>query len=179
MTFRRREAKLINGHCSSQKAFGCPTSSFEVLFSTTRQVLMMTFHRRKNTLMMALVRCKLYLVLQLPHMKLNLQWQLSSIYDGVLLSKISVSDSLVDNIVLSMRLFPTDVDGFLPLVIRIYDDFLCFCDKLWPSQISLFFIVRFIIGKKKKKKKKKKRRRNILRALGWKQRNQRDVNFLN
>ena len=139
---------------------------------------MMTFHCQKNTLMMALVRCKLYLVLQLPHMKLNLQWQLSSIYDGVLLSKISVSDSLVDNIVLSMRLFPTDVDGFLPLVIWIYDDFLCFCGKLWPSQISLFFIVRFII-EKKKKKRKKKRRRNILRALGWKQRNQRDVNFLN
>ena len=117
---------------------------------------MMTFHCQKNTLMMALVHCKLYLVLQLPHMKLNLQWQLSSIYDGVLLSKISVSDSLVDNIVLSMRLFPTDVDGFLPLVIWIYDDFLCFCGKLWPSQISLFFIVRFIIEKKKKKKEKKK-----------------------
>ena len=72
MTFSRREAKLINGHCSSQKAFGCATSSFEVLFSTTRQVLMMTFHCRKNTLLMALVHRKLYLVLQLPHLKLNL-----------------------------------------------------------------------------------------------------------
>ena len=115
---------------------------------------MMTFHRRKNTLMMALVRCKLYLVLQLPHMKLNLWWQLSSIYDGVLLLKINVSDSLVGNIVLLTKLFLTDVDGFLPLVIWIYDGFLCFCNKLWLSQIRLFFVVRFIIGKKLKKKKK-------------------------
>ena len=95
----------------------------------------------KNTLMTVLVRRKLYLVIQLPRIKLNLQWQLLSTYDGVLLLKISVSDGLVGNIVLLTRLLPTDVDGFLPSIIRICDGFLCFCDKLWPSQISLFFVV--------------------------------------
>ena len=84
----------------------------------------------KNTLTTTLVRRKLYLVVQLPRMKLNLRWQLLSTYDGVLWLKISVSDNLVNNIVLSTRLLPTDVDGFLPLVIRIYDGFLCFCDEL-------------------------------------------------
>ena len=95
----------------------------------------------KNTLTTVLVRRKLYLVVQLPRMKLNLRRQLLSTYDGVLLSKISVSDGLVGNIVLPTRLLPTDVDGFLPSVIRICDGFLCFCDELWPSQISLFFVV--------------------------------------
>ena len=86
----------------------------------------------KNTLTTVLVRCKLYLVVQLPRMKLNLRWQLLSTYDGVLLSIISVSDGLVDNIVLPTRLLPTDVNGFLPSIIRICDSFLCFCNKLWP-----------------------------------------------
>ena len=95
----------------------------------------------KNTITIVLVRRKLYLVVQLPRMKLNLRWQLLSTYNGVLLSKISVSDGLVGNIVLPTRLLPTDVDSFLPLVIRICDGFLCFCDELWPSQISLFFVV--------------------------------------
>ena len=94
----------------------------------------------KNTLTTTLVRRKLYLVIQLPHMKLNLWWQLLRTYDRVLLLKISVSDDLFSNIVSPMRLLPTDVDDFLPSVTRIYDGFLCFCDKLWPSQISLFFL---------------------------------------
>ena len=134
----------------------------------------MTFSRRETKLTTVIVHRKRHLVVQLPHLKLNLWWQLSSIYDGVLLSKISVSDSFVGNIVLPTRLFLTDVDGFLPLIIRIYDGFLCFCDKLWLLQIRLFFVVRFIIGKKKLKKEEE----NILRALGWNQRNQWDVNFL-
>ena len=96
----------------------------------------------KNTLTTVLVHRKLYLVVQLPHMKLNLRWQLLSTYDGVLLSKISVSDGLVGNIVLPTRLLLTDVDGFLPSVIQICDGFLCFCDELWLSQISLFFVVK-------------------------------------
>ena len=134
--------KYINdSHCSSQKVFGRPTSSFEVLFLTTRQVFMMTFSCQKNTLTTALVHRKLHLVVQLPRIKLNLQRQLLSTYDGVMLSKISVSDGLVGNIVLLTRLLPTDVDGFLPSVIWICDSFLCFCDDLWPSQISLFFVV--------------------------------------
>ena len=96
--------------------------------------------KQNKTLTTALVRRKLYLVIQLPHMKLNLRWQLLRTYDRVLLLKISVSDDLFSNIVSPMRLLPTDVDDFLPSVTRIYDGFLCFCDKLWPSQISLFFL---------------------------------------
>ena len=99
----------------------------------------------KNILTTVLVRRKLYLVVQLPRMKLNLRWQLLSTYDGVLLSKISVSDGLVSNIVLPTRLLPTNVNGFLLSVIRICDGFLGFCDKLWPTQISLFFVVKYAI----------------------------------
>ena len=95
----------------------------------------------KNTLTAALVRRKLHLVVQLPRMKLNLWRKLLSTYDGVLLSKISVSDGLVGNIVLLMRLLLMDVDGFLPSIIWICDGFLCFWDELWPSQISLYFVV--------------------------------------
>ena len=76
----------------------------------------MAFSRRKNTLMTVIVHRKRYLVDQLPRMKLNLRRQLLSTYDEVLLSKISVSDGLVGNIVLPTRLLPTDVDGFLPSV---------------------------------------------------------------
>ena len=95
----------------------------------------------KNTLTTILVRRKLYLVVQLPRMRLNLWWQLLSTYDRVLLSKISVSDSLVGNIVLLTRLLPTDVNSFLPSIKRIYDHFLYFCNKLWPSQRSLLCVV--------------------------------------
>ena len=96
---------------------------------------------KKNTLTTVLVRRKLYLVVQLPCLNLNLRWKLLSTYNEVLLSIISVSDGLVGNIVLLTRLSPTDVDGFLPSIIWICDGFLCFCNKLWPSQISLFFVV--------------------------------------
>ena len=54
---------------------------------------------------------------------------------------MSVSDGLVGNIVLLTRLLPTDVDGLLPSTLLIYDDFLCFCDELWPSLIAIFFVV--------------------------------------
>ena len=90
---------------------------------------------------MAEGRHRRYLVVQLPRMKLNLWQQLSSTYDGVLLSKMSVSDGLVGNIVLPTRLFPTAVDGFLPSAILIYDGFLCCCNELWPSLIAIFFVV--------------------------------------
>jgi len=56
---------------------------------------------------------------------------------------MSISNSLVGNIVLLTRLFPTAVDGFLPLAILIYDGFLCCCDELWPSLITIFFVVTF------------------------------------
>ena len=84
---------------------------------------------------------KRYLVVQLPRKKLNLRQQLSSTYDGVMLSKMSVSNGLVGNIVLPTRLFPTAVDGLLPSTILICDGFLCCCDKLWPSLIAIFFVV--------------------------------------
>ena len=64
------------------------------------------FCRRNYALTMAEGRHKRYLVIQLPRMKLNLRQQLSSIYDGVVLSKMSVSNGLVGNIVLPTRLFP-------------------------------------------------------------------------
>ena len=73
-------------------------------------------------------------------MKLNLRQQLSSTYDGVMLSKMSVSNGLVGNILLPTRLFPTAVDGLLPSIILICDGFLCCCDKLWPSLIAIFFV---------------------------------------
>ena len=55
---------------------------------------------------------------------------------------MSVSDSLVGNIVLSTRLLPMDVDGLLPSTLLIYDGFLCCCDELWPSLIAIFFVVK-------------------------------------
>ena len=55
--------------------------------------------------------------------------------------KLSVSDGLVGNIVLSTRLLPMDIDGLSPSTLLIYDDCLCFCDELWPSLIAIFFVV--------------------------------------
>ena len=74
-------------------------------------------------------------------MKLNLRRQLSSTYDGVVLSKMSISDSLVGNIVFPTRLFSMVVDGLLPSAILICDGFLCRCDELWPLLIAIFFAV--------------------------------------
>ena len=123
--------KYINdGLSSSQNIFGCPTSSYEVVFSTTNQVIMMTFSRRKNTLTTTLVHHKMYLVIQLPHKKTYFRWKISSAYDGFLRFKMSVSDGLVGNIVLPRRLLPTEVDGLLPLALLICDSFLCCCDEL-------------------------------------------------
>ena len=93
---------------------------------------------------------KRYLVVQLPHMKLNLRRQLSSTYDRVVLSKMSVSNGLIGNIVLPARLFLTAVDGLLPSVVLICDGFLCCCDELWPSLIAIFFVV--ILNNKQIKK---------------------------
>ena len=107
----------------------------------TNEITTTAFCRRNYALTMVEGRRKRYLVVQLPRMKLNLRRQLSSTYDGVVLSKMSVSNDLVGNIVLPTRLFPTAVDGFLPLAILIYDGFLCCCDELWPSLIAIFFVV--------------------------------------
>ena len=48
MAFSRQKKYINDGHCSSQKVFGRPTSSFEVLFLMTRQVFIMTFSCRKK-----------------------------------------------------------------------------------------------------------------------------------
>ena len=103
---------------------------------------MTAFRHRNYALTTTLGRRKRYLVIQLPCMRLNLWRKLSSSYNGVVLSKMSVSDGLVDNIVLSTRLFPTAVNGLLSSAILICDSFLCCCDELWPSQIAIFFVVK-------------------------------------
>ena len=102
---------INNGLSSSQKVFGCLTYSYEVVLSLTNKVIMMAFIHQKKVLTTALDRHKRYLVVQLPCMKLTLQWQLSSSYDGVVLSQISVSDSVIGNIVFPTRLLPTNVNG--------------------------------------------------------------------
>ena len=80
---------------------------------------------------MAKGRHKRYLVVQFPRKKLNLRQQLSSTYyDEVVLSKMSINNGLVDNIVLPTRLFLTAVDGLLPSTILICDGFLCCFDEL-------------------------------------------------
>ena len=107
----------------------------------TNEITMTTFCCRNYALTTAEGRHKRYLVVKLPHMKLNLWQQLSSTYDGVVLSKMSVSDGLVSNIVLSTRLFPMAIDSLLPLAILICDDILCCCNELWPSLIAIFFVV--------------------------------------
>ena len=123
--------KHINdGLSSSQNIFGCPTSSYEIVFSMTNQVFMMTFSRRKNILTTTLVHHKMCLVVQLPHMKKYFRRKILSAYDGFLLSKMSVNDGLVGNIVLPTRLLPMEVDGLLPSALLICDGFLCCCDEL-------------------------------------------------
>ena len=107
----------------------------------TNEITTMAFCCWNYALTTAEGRHKRYLVVQLPRMKLNLRQQLSSTYDGVMLSKMSVSNGLVGNILLPTRLFPTAVDGLLPSIILICDGFLCCCDKLWPSLIAIFFVV--------------------------------------
>ena len=113
----------------------------EVVFSTTNQVFMTTFSRRKNTLTTALDHHKMYLVIQLPRMKKYFRQKKWIVYDDFLRLKMSVSDGLVGNIVLSTRLLPTDVDGFLLSALLTSDGFLCCCDKLWSSLIAIFFVV--------------------------------------
>ena len=49
--------------------------------------------------------------------------QLLSTYDKVFLSKMIVSDGLISNIVLPMRLLPTDVNSLLSSALLICDDF--------------------------------------------------------
>ena len=123
--------KYINdGLSSSQNIFDRPTSLYEVVFLTTNQVFLMTFSHRKNTLMTTLVHHKMYLVVQLPHMKKYFRQKISSAYDGFIRLKMSVSNGLVDNIVLPTRLLPTEVDGLLPSTLLICDSFLCCCDEL-------------------------------------------------
>ena len=107
----------------------------------TNEITTTTFCCRNYALMMAEGRHKRYLVVQLHHMKLNLRQQLSSTYDEVVMSKMSVSNGLVGNIVLPIRLFLMVVDGLLPSAILICDGFLCCCDELWPSLIAIFFLV--------------------------------------
>ena len=107
----------------------------------TNEITTTAFCRRNYALMTAEGHHKRYLVFQLPHMKLNLRQQLSSTYDRVVLSKMSVSNGLVGNIVLPTRLFLMAVNGLLPSAILICDGFLCCCDELWPSLIAIFFVV--------------------------------------
>ena len=130
MAFSRWKKYINDGYSSSQNVFGHSTSSFEILFLTANQIFMMTFSRRKNKLTTTLVHHKMCLVVQLPHMKKYFRWKILSAYDGFLLSKISVSDGLVGNIVLPTRLLPTEVDNLLPSALLICDGFLCCCDEL-------------------------------------------------
>ena len=99
------------------------TSSYKVVLSMTNEIITTAFCRRNYALMTAEGRHKRYLVIQLPRMKLNLRQQLSSTYNGVVLSKMSVSNGLVGNIVLPTRLFLTAVNGLLPLTILICEAF--------------------------------------------------------
>ena len=86
--------------------------------------------------------------------------QLLSTYDKVFLSKMIVSDGLISNIVLPMRLLPTDVNSILSSALLICDGFLCCHNELWLSTgeckrvcISFFQGVHsFLINKKQKKK---------------------------
>ena len=96
----------------------------------TNEITTIAFCRRNYALTTAEGYHKSYLVFQLPRMKLNRQQQLSSTYDGVVLSKMSISNGLVGNIVLLTRLFPMAVDSLLPSAILICDGFLCCCDEL-------------------------------------------------
>ena len=122
--------KSINNSLSlSQKVFGCPTSSYEVVLSMTNEVTTTAFRCRNYALTTALGRH--------PRMKLNLRRKLSSSYDGVVPSKMSVSDGLIGNIVLLTRLFSTVINGLSPSAILICDSFLCCCDKIWPWQIAI------------------------------------------
>ena len=91
--------------------------------------------------MMTLIHHKMYLVIQLPHMKKYFGWKISSAYDGFLRSKMSVSNNLVGNKVLLTRLLLTKVDGLLPPALLNCDNFLCCCNKLWPTLIVIFFVV--------------------------------------
>ena len=61
-----------------------------------------------------------------------------------MLSKMSVRNGLVSNIVLPTRIFPMAVDGLLPSAILICDGFLCCCDELWPSLIAIVFVVYWV-----------------------------------
>ena len=107
----------------------------------TNEITTTAFCHQNYALTMVKGHHKRYLVVELPHMKLNLRQQLSSTYDEVVLSKMSVSNGLVGNIVLPTRHFPIAIDGLLPLAILICIAFLCCCDKLWPSLIAIFFVV--------------------------------------
>ena len=117
------------------------TSSYKVVLLMTNEITTTAFCRRNYALTTVEGRHKRYLVVQLPRKKLNLQQQLSSTYNRVVLSKMSVNNCLVDNIVLPTRLFPTAINGLLPSAILICDSFLCCCDELWPSLIAIFFVV--------------------------------------
>ena len=141
MAFGHWKKYINDGYSSLQNVFGRLTSSFEIVFLTANQVFMATFGRRKNTLTMALVHHKMYLVIQLPLRRKYFRWKKWIAYDGFLRLKMSVSDGLVGNIVLSTRLLLTDVDGLLPSTLLICDGFLCCCDELWPSLIAIFFVV--------------------------------------
>ena len=86
--------------------------------------------------------------------------QLLSTYDKVFLSKMIVSDGLISNIVLPMRLLPTDVNSILSSALLICDGFLCCHNELWLSIgeckrvcISFFQGVHSFLIKKKQKKK--------------------------
>ena len=118
------------------------TSSYKVVLLMANEITMTAFCRRNYALTTAEGHHKRYLVVQLPRKKLNLRQQLSSTYyDEVVLSKMSVNNGLVDNIVLPTRLFPMAIDGLLPSATLICDSFLCCCDELWPSLIAIFFVV--------------------------------------
>ena len=99
------------------------TSLYKVVLSMSNEIITTAFCRRNYALTTAEGRHKRYLVIQLPRMKLNLRQQLSSTYNGVVLSKMSVSNGLVGNIVLPTRLFLTAVNGLLPLTILICEAF--------------------------------------------------------
>ena len=117
------------------------TSSYKVVLLMTNEITTTAFCRQNYALTTAKGRHKRYLVVQLPRKKLNLRQQLSSTYDGVVLSKMSVNNDLIDNIVLPTRLFPTAIAGLLPSAILICDSILCCCDELWPLLIAIFFVV--------------------------------------
>ena len=91
--------------------------------------------------MMAIVCRKRYMVANFLRFEQYFRRNVFSIYDGSLPSKQNIFRRFVGNIAFLTRLFPTTVDGYLPLQ-KIFNDGLSyFNDKHRPTLKSLFLVV--------------------------------------